>query len=144
MFIFSSRILHTSCALVTGVQTCALPFCPAPGEHRPGAVDLVRAHLPDAAIGHLDRRPPLQPAAAQTGNASGDGGAPRLVGHTEGLSGADGAPGPCGPADPSLTTRRYRATAVARPMAPACHLRPAAPPAPPSSPRRRWRPGAAP
>src|SRR3546814_3167759 len=25
-FIFSSRRLHTSCALVTGVQTCALPI----------------------------------------------------------------------------------------------------------------------
>src|SRR3546814_5527292 len=26
MFFFSSRRLHTSCALVTGVQTCALPI----------------------------------------------------------------------------------------------------------------------
>src|SRR3546814_10277519 len=26
-FFFSSRRLHTSCALVTGVQTCALPIC---------------------------------------------------------------------------------------------------------------------
>src|SRR3546814_14723852 len=26
MFFFSSRILHTRCALVTGVQTCALPI----------------------------------------------------------------------------------------------------------------------
>src|SRR3546814_7550462 len=25
---FSSRRLHTSCALVTGFQTCALPICP--------------------------------------------------------------------------------------------------------------------
>src|SRR3546814_6981810 len=25
---FSSRRLHTRCALVTGVQTCALPICP--------------------------------------------------------------------------------------------------------------------
>src|SRR3546814_7317085 len=25
-FVFSSRRLHTSCALVTGVQTCALPI----------------------------------------------------------------------------------------------------------------------
>src|SRR3546814_8612075 len=28
-FFFSSRRRHTSCALVTGVQTCALPICPA-------------------------------------------------------------------------------------------------------------------
>src|SRR3546814_2041320 len=27
IFFFSSRIRHTSCALVTGVQTCALPIC---------------------------------------------------------------------------------------------------------------------
>src|SRR3546814_6149372 len=27
MFLFSSRRRHTSCALVTGVQTCALPIC---------------------------------------------------------------------------------------------------------------------
>src|SRR3546814_1712420 len=27
-FCFSSRRRHTSCALVTGVQTCALPICP--------------------------------------------------------------------------------------------------------------------
>src|SRR3546814_4801350 len=28
-FFFSSRRRHTSCALVTGVQTCALPICPS-------------------------------------------------------------------------------------------------------------------
>src|SRR3546814_1686329 len=28
---FSSRRRHTSCALVTGVQTCALPICPRKG-----------------------------------------------------------------------------------------------------------------
>src|SRR3546814_5419573 len=33
MFFFSSRRRHTSCALVTGVQTCALPI-------------FARAHLP--------------------------------------------------------------------------------------------------
>src|SRR3546814_10691446 len=27
MFFFPSRIRHTRCALVTGVQTCALPIC---------------------------------------------------------------------------------------------------------------------
>src|SRR3546814_5964277 len=35
-FFFSSRIRHTSCALVTGVQTCALPIYPiltAPPRH---------------------------------------------------------------------------------------------------------------
>src|SRR3546814_5263048 len=29
-FFVSSRRRHTRCALVTGVQTCALPICPAP------------------------------------------------------------------------------------------------------------------
>src|SRR3546814_8624019 len=29
-FFFSSRRRHTRCALVTGVQTCALPIFPAP------------------------------------------------------------------------------------------------------------------
>src|SRR3546814_17330383 len=28
VFFFSSRRRHTNCALVTGVQTCALPICP--------------------------------------------------------------------------------------------------------------------
>src|SRR3546814_4521119 len=29
-FFFSSRRRHTRCALVTGVQTCALPICSSP------------------------------------------------------------------------------------------------------------------
>src|SRR3546814_6517865 len=32
VFFFSSRRRHTRCALVTGVQTCALPICPGPAE----------------------------------------------------------------------------------------------------------------
>src|SRR3546814_10601401 len=36
-FFFSSRRRHTICALVTGVQTCALPICVAhQRDHRPG------------------------------------------------------------------------------------------------------------
>src|SRR3546814_18714614 len=37
VFFFSSRRRHTRCALVTGVQTCALPICrsvPAPAAFR--------------------------------------------------------------------------------------------------------------
>src|SRR3546814_4003015 len=30
LFFFSSRRRHTRCALVTGVQTCALPICSTP------------------------------------------------------------------------------------------------------------------
>src|SRR3546814_5181216 len=33
-FFFSSRRRHTSCALVTGVQTCALPILGRPGAQR--------------------------------------------------------------------------------------------------------------
>src|SRR3546814_15390677 len=33
VFFFSSRRRHTRCALVTGVQTCALPIC-TPGDGR--------------------------------------------------------------------------------------------------------------
>src|SRR3546814_13495612 len=50
MFFFSSRRRHTRCALVTGVQTCALPICgcrPATAAHRtdrhPAAPGLVIA-----------------------------------------------------------------------------------------------------
>src|SRR3546814_3402466 len=39
-FFFSSRRRHTRCALVTGVQTCALPISPlAPHEQYPGWFD---------------------------------------------------------------------------------------------------------
>src|SRR3546814_20045831 len=34
VFFFSSRRRHTRCALVTGVQTCALPICYRPGPRR--------------------------------------------------------------------------------------------------------------
>src|SRR3546814_9994292 len=37
VFFFSSRRRHTRCALVTGVQTCALPICvDEEHDHRPG------------------------------------------------------------------------------------------------------------
>src|SRR3546814_4102979 len=46
MFFFSSRRRHTRCALVTGVQTCALPICSnedcaLPASRRHGAFMLV-------------------------------------------------------------------------------------------------------
>src|SRR3546814_5056648 len=46
-FFFSSRRRHTRCALVTGVQTCALPISFGPGHHAEW-----RASHPD----HADRR----------------------------------------------------------------------------------------
>src|SRR3546814_3935529 len=44
-FFFSSRRRHTRCALVTGVQTCALPICV---EVRPRASGyMTRSHFTD-------------------------------------------------------------------------------------------------
>src|SRR3546814_9569526 len=44
VFFLSSRRRHTRCALVTGVQTCALPICPADVE---GTHGKLRARLPN-------------------------------------------------------------------------------------------------
>src|SRR3546814_5684946 len=55
MFFFSSRRRHTRCALVTGVQTCALPIC------KPRKEDAEAAAERDEAPGW--GRPPEQPAA---------------------------------------------------------------------------------
>src|SRR3546814_5785442 len=47
-FFFSSRRRHTRCALVTGVQTCALPICRAAPRQGPrGDADA------DGRLGHL-------------------------------------------------------------------------------------------
>src|SRR3546814_989934 len=51
IFFFSSRRRHTRCALVTGVQTCALPICRLLGDGpRTGRV------APDA-LGHPAQEP---------------------------------------------------------------------------------------
>src|SRR3546814_13621482 len=50
-FLFASRRRHTRCALVTGVQTCALPICSdCPGRPPIGAVHAVR-HRHDGPVG---------------------------------------------------------------------------------------------
>src|SRR3546814_1447213 len=51
MFFFSSRRRHTRCALVTGVQTCALPILPPPRRLAP----LLRA-IPTPARDRVVRR----------------------------------------------------------------------------------------
>src|SRR3546814_2269938 len=55
-FFFSSRRRHTRCALVTGVQTCALPIFDqhqrAPGT-KIAKVDLRRAGTDAAAVGRI-------------------------------------------------------------------------------------------
>src|SRR3546814_12284521 len=40
VFFFSSRRRHTRCALVTGVQTCALPICEILGKQAQPVTDL--------------------------------------------------------------------------------------------------------
>src|SRR3546814_11562043 len=48
MFFFSSRRRHTRCALVTGVQTCALPICSLRGSMQQLAEQrLIVAHVPE-------------------------------------------------------------------------------------------------
>src|SRR3546814_2509531 len=62
-FFFSSRRRHTRCALVTGVQTCALPISPVRVRPPHRADQLVEgivpadilAHQPDRAVGPRPR-----------------------------------------------------------------------------------------
>src|SRR3546814_3199526 len=58
LFFFSSRRRHTSCALVTGVQTCALPICRVlaasmrmEGQQAPGAAASARNDVEDGGRG---------------------------------------------------------------------------------------------
>src|SRR3546814_12554455 len=72
-FFFSSRRRHTRCALVTGVQTCALPICSAmptvlridglrvviyPNDHRPAHVHVKGADGEAVFILHCTDGPP--------------------------------------------------------------------------------------
>src|SRR3546814_6984858 len=45
MFCFSSRRRHTRCALVTGVQTCALPISLMCAKHRSAVLAEIRERL---------------------------------------------------------------------------------------------------
>src|SRR3546814_8403442 len=67
-FFFSSRRRHTSCALVTGVQTCALPISVRGGEKTHPA--------PVAAIHDAGRHPRslLEPARRRPAQAPGSRG----------------------------------------------------------------------
>src|SRR3546814_4036944 len=73
VYLFSSRIRHTSCALVTGVQTCALPILSGVfnafelriwvRDHYPGVEIVLAGNIDSAAkaAGHLcDEGPHLQ------------------------------------------------------------------------------------
>src|SRR3546814_8835345 len=68
LFFFSRRSRHTRCALVTGVQTCALPISTMPSSSvirvLSGAVNVVRrnAHVAaHPAANAIARRPPSTP-----------------------------------------------------------------------------------
>src|SRR3546814_2007278 len=50
VFFFSSRRRHTRCALVTGVQTCALPICIGPRDTKFRSATRVRDAI-DTALG---------------------------------------------------------------------------------------------
>src|SRR3546814_13820951 len=52
LFFFSSKRLHTRCALVTGVQTCALPICLPHVDRR--LVEIARALACDPDVLLLD------------------------------------------------------------------------------------------
>src|SRR3546814_9935772 len=53
VFVFSSRRRHTSCALVTGVQTCALPIWPLSRLRGGGADRHHRLVIGKAAVDQL-------------------------------------------------------------------------------------------
>src|SRR3546814_20833192 len=56
VFFFSSRRRHTSCALVTGVQTCALPICDVGDGGVLGFAGAMRDHRRVVGrVGHGDR-----------------------------------------------------------------------------------------
>src|SRR3546814_1713236 len=63
MFFFSSRRRHTRCALVTGVQTCALPIFGVRHRRDKGGLAGIR-HAEQADIGqHFQLQPQLAPLA---------------------------------------------------------------------------------
>src|SRR3546814_6179591 len=61
-FFFSSRRRHTSCALVTGVQTCALPIYPMPQPLLPRSYDNhMRANVVGPRLTEGNPRPECRP-----------------------------------------------------------------------------------
>src|SRR3546814_2646362 len=76
VFFFSSRRRHTSCALVTGVQTCALPIS-TPRRRRSRTADLPLFPLHPLSATHLDRqgngRAQLPPSQGRPDAAAIDG-----------------------------------------------------------------------
>src|SRR3546814_8680533 len=65
LFVFSSRRRHTRCALLTGVQTCALPICPTAPRMYDEAAQLVQDYGLDACPHHIADRAAFRHAAAE-------------------------------------------------------------------------------
>src|SRR3546814_7109440 len=69
LFFFSSRRRHTRCALVTGVQTCALPIWRGTASAPRAAA--IRTHADGSAAPHRSCWPSRHaPATARTGAAA--------------------------------------------------------------------------
>src|SRR3546814_7951885 len=64
-FFFSSRRRHTRCALVTGVQTCALPIC----SHAPVTPKIKEEPRPDSQEPEFEIRQPSTTATAAAATA---------------------------------------------------------------------------
>src|SRR3546814_9528324 len=54
-FFFSSRRRHTRCALVTGVQTCALPICGLTPEQWDAFLLMYQGNVDDALANYIAR-----------------------------------------------------------------------------------------
>src|SRR3546814_6601028 len=67
-FFFSSRRRHTRCALVTGVQTCALPICGGDPRRRAGGGD----QRPACAGGGVISSPPIYGRGRGRGGCEAD------------------------------------------------------------------------
>src|SRR3546814_2946075 len=62
IFVFSSRRRHTRCALVTGVQTCALPICSG-GPMRPDMVVVTNGQRIEAVLPNAELSPEMMAGA---------------------------------------------------------------------------------
>src|SRR3546814_4679003 len=63
IFFFSSRRRHTRCALLTGVQTCALPIYPRPARRAaspPRSNDMATQEIKVPDIGGYDDAPVIE------------------------------------------------------------------------------------
>src|SRR3546814_14646106 len=73
-FFFSSRRRHTRCALVTGVQTCALPICRSAGEYKVmDAVSTVEGRAYPFGMKNVDTDMIIAAKWLQTISSSGQG-----------------------------------------------------------------------